>query len=236
MGLSDINAQSIREAIIEFDQIGRDRFLAKYRIGRAKTKFIVSDGQRYDLKAIIAAAHSYIRRGGSPLTANDFKSSDAKVASHIQSLGFEIEDLSKDEDGASISDREPQFDDPPDPATKRLSLAVLRDRAYQAADQSGNVRQSTRTVYQRSQAVRDYVLRRASGQCECCKRPAPFDREDGTPYLETHHTRQLSDRGLDHPRWVAGICPTCHRRIHHGGDGSQVNRKLEEQIAKKEAK
>ena len=233
MGLSDITESAVSEAITEFDRIGRDQFLKKYRIGPAKSKFIVVADRRYDLKAIVAAAHGHIRSGGSPLTANDFVSGDTRIASLLRGLGFEIAD--KDELAVS-TDREPQFDDPPDPATKRLSLAELRDRAFRATDQSGDAHQSTRTIYQRSQAVRDYVLRRAAGRCECCAKPAPFKREDGTPYLETHHIRKMSDRGLDHPSLVAGICPTCHRRIHHGSDGAEFNTKLQDVIGKKEPK
>lgn len=231
--MSDITARAVRQAMGEFDQIGRARFLKRYGIGPAKTKFIIVANRRYDLKAIVAAAHAYIRPGGSVLTANDFVSGDKRIARLLLDLGFEITD---NDELAVSADREPQFDDPPDPATKRLSLAELRDRAYNAADQSGTARQSTRTIYQRSQAVRDYVLRRAAGRCECCATPAPFDREDGTPYLETHHIRQLSDRGLDHPNWVAGTCPTCHRRIHHGGNGAEFNARLQKLIAKNEPK
>jgi hypothetical protein len=233
MGLSDITESAVRKAMTEFDRIGRDRFLKKYRVGPAKTKFIVVADRRYDLKAIVAAAHGYTRPGGSPLAANDFVSGDTRIARLLRDLGFEI----ADNDDLSVSaDREPQFDDPPDPATKRLSLAELRERAYAATNRTGVARQSTRNVYQRSQAVRDYVLRRAAGRCECCAKPAPFYREDGTPYLETHHIRQLSDRGLDQPSWVAGICPTCHRRIHHGGDGAEFNTTLQNLIAKNESK
>lgn len=44
---------------------------------------------------------------------------------------------------------------------------------------------------------------------------APFRTQDGQPYLEPHHIRRLSDGGPDDPRWVAGLCPNCHRRAHH---------------------
>jgi hypothetical protein len=41
------------------------------------------------------------------------------------------------------------------------------------------------------------------------------------PNLEPHHIRRLADGGPDHPRWVAALCPTCHRRVHHGVDGKR---------------
>lgn len=53
----------------------------------------------------------------------------------------------------------------------------------------------------------------------------------GCRYLEPHHTRRLSDTGPDHPRWVIGLCPTCHRRVHYGADGVAYNDKLEAKLA-----
>lgn len=38
--------------------------------------------------------------------------------------------------------------------------------------------------------------------------------------------RRLSDGGPDHPRWVAAICPNCHRHIHHGEAGPKLNEEL----------
>ncbi|WP_425490033.1 HNH endonuclease [Azospirillum tabaci] len=55
-------------------------------------------------------------------------------------------------------------------------------------------------------------------------------RANGEPYLEPHHIRRVSDGGPDDPRYVAGVCPTCHRRIHHGADGKDINEALGEAI------
>ena len=79
--------------------------------------------------------------------------------------------------------------------------------------------------------MRRYVLMRAGGLCEGCDRPAPFERPNGEPYLEPHHTRRISDGGPDHPRWVIGLCPTCHRRVHCGADGGEYNQVLEAKLA-----
>jgi 5-methylcytosine-specific restriction protein A len=85
--------------------------------------------------------------------------------------------------------------------------------------------------HRRSAAVRMYVLARADGTCESCNSPAPFCREDGTAYLEPHHTRRLSDGGPDHPRWVGAVCPNCHREIHHGAEGKEKNTRLQQDLA-----
>lgn len=102
----------------------------------------------------------------------------------------------------------------------------LRDLAYAAATVAVAVGEVTRTVYQRSADVRNYVLARAQGYCQGCNQSAPFNRADGTPYLEPHHIRRVCDGGLDDPRFVIALCPNCHRRVHAGADGKAFNTAL----------
>ena len=89
---------------------------------------------------------------------------------------------------------------------------------------------SHETIYQRSRDIRNYVLARAIGHCEGCKSPAPFTRKDGTPYLEPHHIRRVSDGGPDDPAFVVALCPNCHRRVHAGADGETYNAHLLEEM------
>jgi 5-methylcytosine-specific restriction enzyme A len=114
------------------------------------------------------------------------------------------------------------------PPSSPASLAEARKRALAAfaAEVGQGGRDARRTLYRRSDAVKDYVLLRAEGLCESCREPAPFKRRDGTPYLEPHHTTRVSDGGLDHPMFVGAVCPTCHREIHHGVDGVERNAEL----------
>jgi 5-methylcytosine-specific restriction protein A len=129
-----------------------------------------------------------------------------------------------------ISTEEEHFDDGAltGSETPPRTFEEMRHRAYEAATEtpSGDTKSATRTYYQRSKAVKDYVLARAAGKCESCCLPAPFNRKNGEPYLEPHHTRRVSDAGPDHPRWVAAICPNCHREIHHGSTGEGKNAAL----------
>ncbi|KDP87819.1 HNH endonuclease [Cupriavidus sp. SK-3] len=129
----------------------------------------------------------------------------------------------------------PSFDDE-SPAAAPSSLEEARRRAIEAfrGSQEATGKTALRRLYQRSKQVKDYVLLRAQGKCESCRQPAAFQRKDGSPYLEPHHTTRVSDGGLDHPRHVAAICPTCHRHIHHGLGGHQKNLDLIEAIAAKE--
>lgn len=113
--------------------------------------------------------------------------------------------------------------------TKTPTIEMLRTEALAGAIPAGQAtfREASRIAYERSSAVRAYVLARAAGRCEACRKEAPFTRHNGEPYLEPHHTRRLSDGGPDHPRWVGGICPNCHREIHYGKEGSKLNDTLQ---------
>ena len=120
----------------------------------------------------------------------------------------------------------------PEGASER-TIEELRAAAYLATvpapAPSSDVR---RLYYARSAAVRAYVLARAVGACEACGRAAPFERSDGTPYLEPHHTRRVADGGPDHPKWVGAVCPNCHREIHYGAGGKALNRKLQDALVR----
>lgn len=114
-----------------------------------------------------------------------------------------------------------------------VSLEQARIRALAAfvpTEQVGTS-QAKRTLYKRSRAVSNYVFMRANGHCESCKEPAPFKRSDGSAYLEPHHTTRVSDGGLDHPKHVGAICPTCHREIHYGAEGQLRNAALIKHLA-----
>lgn len=73
------------------------------------------------------------------------------------------------------------------------------------------------TAYKRNPDVIAEVLERANGKCERCNKPAPFIRaSDGTPYLEVHHKKALSDMGNDTVNNSIALCPNCHRELHFG--------------------
>jgi len=118
-----------------------------------------------------------------------------------------------------------------DEARQGKSLEELRRAAYAAAaTPSRPPKDARRSFFERSEAVRLYVLKRAHGCCEACGNVAPFLRKDGTPYLEPHHTKRVADGGPDDPAWVGAVCPTCHREIHHGQNGPALNEKLQQRL------
>ena len=105
------------------------------------------------------------------------------------------------------------------------SLKELRDIALTAATLRAPLVTRVSSTALRAAAVRAYALKRASGICELCKKPAPFSTNQG-PYLEVHHITRLSDGGPDHPDRVAAICPNCHSEIHFGVNGKALNAML----------
>lgn len=171
-------------------------------------------GQRY-VGEFTYVNHTYGR-------APDREGNERKViVFHLVPVGTVLDGFHPDEmdDGSALL--------PP------LDLDEARKRALSAfgANEGVGGKEARKALYVRSKAVRDYVLIRARGQCESCHEPAPFKRVNGTPYLEPHHTTRVSDGGLDHPRYVGSICPTCHREIHYGVDGKRRNAELTEYLA-----
>lgn len=72
------------------------------------------------------------------------------------------------------------------------------------------------TAFLRNPHVIVEVLLRANGVCEECGNRAPFIRaSDGTPYLEVHHVRHLSQGGHDTVENAKALCPNCHRAKHY---------------------
>jgi 5-methylcytosine-specific restriction protein A len=80
------------------------------------------------------------------------------------------------------------------------------------------------TQHQRSPWVAEHAKRRSKGLCDLCKQPAPFNRKDGAPYLETHHIEWLVNGGADTVENTVALCPNCHRKMHVLDE--QADRKL----------
>lgn len=83
MALKDIRKESVIQAIKEFDDVGRNRMLAKYDGKRSKRWYILYKG-RYDQKLICRAAHCLQGLGD----LGDFKARDARHK--LATLGFNV--------------------------------------------------------------------------------------------------------------------------------------------------
>ena len=94
-----------------------------------------------------------------------------------------------------------------------LSNYQLRMKVKKSRVHSGRKRvlgyQNERDAY-----VNAYTKRRASGICDLCDKPAPFNKKNGEPYLESHHIIWLSNGGEDSIKNTVALCPNCHRKMH----------------------
>lgn len=358
MSLTEVDLKSVIKATEEFDQVGRDAFLAQNGFGRSRSYFLKLNGNLYDSKAIVGVAHGYISANHQRLKGKDFSGGEATVEALLTSLGLEVvradgvdvpvaqyqphtiyhrktdihaqhggqqqggistpsntpyiflftaeagaqhgysdgwseglflytgagqvgdmqmtsgnkailnhrdrgkaivlfqatkkkgqylcigefecvgfrEETGRDREGAlrktivfellpvdgGHQSEQLNSKDP----SPQASLAELRAKAYDSATVGKTRTRSAAEVYARSEAVKSYVRARAAGVCEACKNPAPFLSKSGEPYLEPHHIDRLADGGLDRPNVVGAICPSCHREIHHGANGSLINTAL----------
>ncbi|AEV27607.1 putative restriction endonuclease [Azospira oryzae PS] len=106
-----------------------------------------------------------------------------------------------------------------DKAVKKALDSPESERKERLKNASPEPRKVWRKVsaYVRNPDVVAEVLHRARGSCEECREAAPFVRiSNGTPYLEVHHRKQLSDGGYDTVENAVALCPNCHRKKHFG--------------------
>jgi hypothetical protein len=87
MALRDLTEAAVRQAVEEFDQIGREAFLAKYQIDGARGFWVVDNGRAYDSKALAGAAHGFLPVQ-SPLLFNQFSGGMKTVRRIMNELGF----------------------------------------------------------------------------------------------------------------------------------------------------
>lgn len=113
-----------------------------------------------------------------------------------------------------------------------LSEAELFKKAKQSAPTGSKSLGGTTTSsgggknYARSEVVKEFALRTADGVCQGCGQDAPFRDENDEKFLEVHHLFRRSDGGADDPENVIALCPNCHREVHHGKNGDELNKDL----------
>lgn len=136
------------------------------------------------------------------------------------------------EDGATIqsSRKDNQNRIVDEEELKRKKKAAENASRKDPEQKRSNDRLTHGSRYIRSEAVKDYARTRADGICELCESEAPFEKQDGEPYLEVHHIHELGEGGADSPDKVAALCPTCHSEIHYGVNGDNLNAELEKKI------
>lgn len=90
MGPGDVTSrEAVLRAMREYDELGRDAFLAKYGFRRSTKFVVVHEGREYDSKALLAAAHGFQHPDAGPLLSKNFSGGD-QTTSRLQALGFTI--------------------------------------------------------------------------------------------------------------------------------------------------
>ena len=89
MGLPDVtDPNAVLAAIREADGLGREQFFKKYGFGESRQYFLRYDGNLYDSKAIVGAAHGFQHPDLGPLTSHDFSGGERTVQRQLEKLGF----------------------------------------------------------------------------------------------------------------------------------------------------
>jgi MoxR-like ATPase len=83
---------AVLAAVAEFDEIGREAFLARYGFGPARDIVLVHNGKQYDSKPIVAAAHGHQHPDLGPLRHTEFTGGRPTI-SKLEQLGFKVERL-----------------------------------------------------------------------------------------------------------------------------------------------
>ncbi len=86
-------------------------------------------------------------------------------------------------------------------------------------------------VFERSEQVKEWILKKAEGRCESCGK-VPFLTPEGAPYLEVHHVKRLADGGSDTVTNTVAICAECHRELHYGQKRNDIVENLYRLIAR----
>src|SRR5690349_13507559 len=91
MSLSDLtSSRAVDQALDEFDQLGRDAFLAKYGFGQPREYFVRRGSHLYDSKAIVGAAFGYQHPDRGALRPDEFSGGETTVQAKLEELGFDV--------------------------------------------------------------------------------------------------------------------------------------------------
>jgi 5-methylcytosine-specific restriction endonuclease McrA len=161
---------------------------------------------------------------------------DLRWANYPRSITTVKTDVAKQVKDLISLRRKTRIPDYDDDALSEANIDELRKIAILKARRTVTAEERKVLDRARSLAIKLYVLRRSNGLCEGCSSPAPFQKPDGTPYLEPHHTSRLADDGPDHPCHVIALCPNCHRRAHYSADSKAFNKRLTETVFAIEAR
>lgn len=105
---------------------------------------------------------------------------------------------------------------------KPVATEHLREKALSYGSTSPEHRDAKASTYVRDPHVVELARNRAKGICQLCGEPAPFNDNNGMPYLEVHHVEWLSRGGADKISNAVALCPNCHSKMHIVDDPADV--------------
>ena len=90
MALSDVTKEAVLKAVEEYYALGQKVFLEKYGFGKSTRYLLRIDGEDFDSKAIVGAAHGFALPKLGPLANLDFSGGKDAAAGLLERLGFQI--------------------------------------------------------------------------------------------------------------------------------------------------
>ena len=154
------------------------------------------------------------------------KNVGARNLNKIQNIIEEIEG----QQSSSLLEREPKLTEKLQYETQAAGInpagVVIADSVSPLGVVSPKTRDITASGFTRNSDVKNWVLKQAKGQCECCNKSAPFLTMDGEPFLEVHHVKRLADNGTDTITNAIAVCPNCHRALHYSTNKTELTLSL----------
>lgn len=89
MSVGDIRREDVLKALEEYNQLGKEGFLAKYAFGPATKHHLVHDGKSYPARAILKVAHKFVK--GTPIPTSVL-SGGPETNEKLRALGFSVEE------------------------------------------------------------------------------------------------------------------------------------------------
>ena len=83
-------AESVEQAMEEFERLGRNQFLESYGFGQARDYFLEWSGRHYDSKAIAGVAYGIENPAIGPLRRDQFSGGKSTVVAQLEKLGFKV--------------------------------------------------------------------------------------------------------------------------------------------------
>ena len=188
---------AVLKAIAEYDELGSESFLSKYRFGSAKRYHLLHAGRHYDSKAIVGAA--YRIQFGRALAASDFSGGKKTVVPKLKSLGFEV-----------VADQIVE------------KFVALPEEAEASEFWEGSQQSVIVNKYERSAEARTECIQHYRTSCFVCNFDfAKFYGDDFMGFIHVHHIVPLAAKRaaykVNAKKDLRPVCPNCHAIIHYGG-------------------